>query len=329
VGGADVYFRPLFGGAETQLEIAGAQQNPEVHEGVLVSQGTAPTPGAKPDLFIYVIATNMLWQVSETPALDEGMSDISVLPTGEVRVVWAVSESSSPIANHDIYARTFSIPLGGDTTPPSVAIAAPADGALFTKDQVVLADYACADEPGGSGVSSCAGTVASGAPIDMTGVGGHLFAVTGTDNAGNSPTVEHGYGVVFCVNPFAPPVDDLPVLNRVNAGRAIPLNLSLCGDQGLAVFAAGYPRSQQVACDSSAPVDGVEEPLTAGNSGFGYDAALTSTSTCGRPRRAGPGAAASSCCCCRTARIDARTSSFAERGLSALSPRTSSACSRR
>jgi hypothetical protein len=60
-----------------------------------------------------------------------------------------------------------------------------------------------------------------GAPIGTASVGPPLFAVTGTDNAGNAETLTHGYGVVFCVNPFASPVDDLHVLNRVNAGKYV------------------------------------------------------------------------------------------------------------
>jgi hypothetical protein len=74
---------------------------------------------------------------------------------------------------------------------------------------------------------------------------------------------------------FFPPVDDLPVLNEVNAGRAIPVKFSLGGDQGLDIFDAGYPRSEAVNCDdiAHAQVDGVEETLTAGSSSLTYDAA--------------------------------------------------------
>src|SRR4029077_14766611 len=52
-----------------------------------------------------------------------------------------------------------------DTTPPSITITSPADGAVFSVRQVVLADYACADEVGCSGITSCDGPVADGAPI--------------------------------------------------------------------------------------------------------------------------------------------------------------------
>jgi hypothetical protein len=41
----------------------------------------------------------------------------------------------------------------------------------------------------------------------------------------------------------------------------------------LNIFAAGYPASQTVACSSSAPLDAVEQTVTAGASGLTYDAA--------------------------------------------------------
>jgi Tol biopolymer transport system component len=71
---------------------------------------------------------------------------------------------------------------------------------------------------------------------------------------------------------FFQPVANLPVLNSVSAGRAIPVKFSLGGDQGLDIFAPGYPESQRVNCDTSAPVAGVTETLTAGSSSLIYEA---------------------------------------------------------
>jgi hypothetical protein len=72
---------------------------------------------------------------------------------------------------------------------------------------------------------------------------------------------------------FFSPVNNLPTVNAVNAGRAIPVKFSLGGDQGLDIFEAGYPKSQQIACDSTASVDGIEETVTAGGSSLSYDSA--------------------------------------------------------
>jgi hypothetical protein len=62
------------------------------------------------------------------------------------------------------------------------------------------------------------------------------------------------------------------ILNRVNAGAAVPVKFSLGGDYGLDVFEAGYPRSEDIGCDSQAEVDGVEQTVNAGSSSLSYAA---------------------------------------------------------
>ncbi len=79
--------------------------------------------------------------------------------------------------------------------------------------------------------------------------------------------------VIYNFTGFFPPVDNLPTLNSVNSGRAIPVKFSLGGFQGLDIFDEGYPKSQVIQCDSTAPVDGIEETVTASGSGLSYDAA--------------------------------------------------------
>jgi hypothetical protein len=267
----DVYYRPLGGGAATQLVLAGVERNPSIAGGVIAFE-SSETLFSAADLFIYQISSNRVFRVTDT-LTHESLNDVTVLPNGDVRVVWAANDDAHPIA-HNIYASTFTLPAHDDT-PPAVTITTPADGALYAKNQFVSADYACEDEPGGSGLFSCEGPVANGDAIDTASVGGLLFAVTGSDNAANEATLEHGYFVVFPVgaSAFSSPVDDLPVLNSVKAGQSVPVKFDLGGDQGPAIFAPGYPRSQSVACDSSAPVDGIEETTSAGASGLSYDAA--------------------------------------------------------
>jgi hypothetical protein len=77
---------------------------------------------------------------------------------------------------------------------------------------------------------------------------------------------------IFDVSEFFQPVDSLPTLNVVNAGRAIPVKFSFGGDEGLNIFAAGYPRSEEIPCDSSVLVAGIEETVTAGASRLSFDA---------------------------------------------------------
>jgi hypothetical protein len=60
---------------------------------------------------------------------------------------------------------------------------------------------------------------------------------------------------------FKSPVDNLPVTNLAKPGRAIPVRFDLGGSRGPNVFAAGSPTSHQVACESSASVDTIEETV--------------------------------------------------------------------
>ena len=96
---------------------------------------------------------------------------------------------------------------------------------------------------------------------------------TATDAHGNQGTGSFSVTVLYNFGGFFQPVDNLPTINSLKAGRAVPVKFSLGGNMGLSVFAAGYPKSQLIACDSAVTVDGVEETLTAGSSSLSYDPA--------------------------------------------------------
>lgn len=81
------------------------------------------------------------------------------------------------------------------------------------------------------------------------------------------------YGFHYDLAGFFAPVDSEPTVNRAKSGAAVPVKFSLGGNRGLDVFAAGFPKSRAVACDSSAPVDSVEETSSPGTALLSYDAA--------------------------------------------------------
>ncbi len=83
-----------------------------------------------------------------------------------------------------------------DNAPPSIGITTPANGATFTQGQRVTASFNCADDQFGTGVASCNGTVADGAPIDTASVGTKTFKVDAGDVAGNSATRTSTFTVV-------------------------------------------------------------------------------------------------------------------------------------
>ncbi|MGE3473787.1 MAG: PxKF domain-containing protein [Vicinamibacterales bacterium] len=156
----------------------------------------------------------------------------------------AISPTSSSIASGATQTYTltgfdaFDNSLGDVTSTATFAIA---------PDGSCTGSTCTATTPGVHTVTATAGVRTVQASLTITASGGFIF--TG----------------------FFSPVNSAPTLNETNAGRAVPVKFSLGGDRGLAVFAPGFPASQAIACDLSAPIDTLEETITAGGSGLSYD----------------------------------------------------------
>ena len=73
----------------------------------------------------------------------------------------------------------------------------------------VNAAYTCTDPTvagqATSGIATCTGTVANGAPIDTSTLGTHSFSVSSTDNAGNPSTTTFDYNVIVPSGDTTPP----------------------------------------------------------------------------------------------------------------------------
>jgi hypothetical protein len=82
-----------------------------------------------------------------------------------------------------------------EQTAPTVTIGAPVDGGVYAQGAIVRAAYSCADEPGGSGVATCTGTVAADAAIDTATPGRKEFRVSAIDAAGNATLKTVSYTV--------------------------------------------------------------------------------------------------------------------------------------
>ncbi|MDQ4041552.1 MAG: PxKF domain-containing protein, partial [Actinomycetota bacterium] len=126
---------------------------------------------------------------------------------------------------------------------------------------------------------------ASGESFSYTasqGDGTYQFYTRANDVAGNyeaapatpdaTTTVSTATQSQYSFTGFLRPVDNLPTLNAVKAGQAVPVKFSLGGNHGLSIFATGYPKSQTIPCDSTATVDGIESTVSAGGSSLSYDA---------------------------------------------------------
>ncbi len=146
-----------------------------------------------------------------------------------------------------------------DRTAPSIAFTNPTDGAVYTLGQKVLAGYACADEPNGSGVASCEGTLPVGARLDTSRVGAKTFTVRTSDRAGNSASQTVSYSVVYDFHGFLWPLVNPPRVNRWKAGLPVPVRFSLGSYRGSAPVAAGYPKVAPVSCSGGAQAAGSEK----------------------------------------------------------------------
>jgi hypothetical protein len=127
---------------------------------------------------------------------------------------------------------------------------------------------------GGSGVASGYGS--GSISLVTSSVGSKTAIVAGNvskDKVDNgSDQASCSYSVIYLWTGFFQPVDNTN-LNITKAGSAIPVKFNLGGNQGLAIFAAGYPSSTQVNCDAiTEDQDTIEETVNAGQSSLVYDA---------------------------------------------------------
>jgi hypothetical protein len=139
-----------------------------------------------------------------------------------------------------------------------ITVSSPGDGAVYLLGERVRADYSCQDEPNGSGVATCAGSVAQGALLDTSRVGAKSFSVQTADVAGNTAAKTVSYSVVYDFKGFHWPLENPPRVNRWKAGVPVPVRFSLGNYRGAAPVASGYPKVAPVACGSGAQPAGNE-----------------------------------------------------------------------
>ena len=73
----------------------------------------------------------------------------------------------------------------------------------------------------------------------------------------------------FVFSGFFAPVDNLPTINLVKAGSAVPVKFSLGGDHGLDVL-AGAPTAPTIACTPGNLTDSLTEVVAAGSSSLHF-----------------------------------------------------------
>jgi hypothetical protein len=266
-GDDDIYWQPVGGGPEQHLALAEAQRSPSV-AGNLISFETYNSSATWPnwDMMVYDIATGQMYHIGDTP-VDEEFSTIDVSADGTGHVVWDAPGAQGS----DVYAYTFHL-LSADSAAPTITISAPTQSSYMLKQQVA-ASYSCTDEPGGSGLAACSGTVPNGSAIDTASTGGKMFTVAAADNAGNTASQSVSYNVTYRICAL------YDTAKAYKLGSTVPLKIQLCdansvntSAQAVVVQVSGLAKVDNTA--SSMVVD-------AGNANpendFRFDATLGST----------------------------------------------------
>jgi hypothetical protein len=81
--------------------MAGDQINPSISGSLIAFESDG-------DIFVYDMATNTLYQVTNTPSIVESLADLWLAPDGFVRVVYTAQET-----DRNVYVKTFFVGTAG------------------------------------------------------------------------------------------------------------------------------------------------------------------------------------------------------------------------
>jgi hypothetical protein len=239
---------------------AGADQTVEC-TGALTSvflDGSASTPGSG-------TVDSYTWKEGAT-TLGTGATLNVSLASGSHTITLTITDTGGGSDSDDVVINIV------DTTAP--VIACPAN-ITVTLPANSMATSAIVNYPAVTAADSCSSSVtvnsspASGSSFPLGTTTVNASASDGTNTSNCSFTIT----VLYDFTGFFSPINNQPVFNVVNAGRAIPIKFSLSGDKGLNIFAPNSPSSGVIACNSSDPAVTLEETVTAGASSLSYSAA--------------------------------------------------------
>lgn len=189
----------------------------------------------------------------------------SPYPKGITTITWTATDDAN---NSSSCQQTITV---NDTQNPTISCAANMTvylpvNSTATSTTVNYTAPVGSDNCAGA-VTTQTGGLASGASYPV-GTTTNTFRVT--DSSGNHVDCSFNVTVLYNFTGFFSPVNNLPVLNAVNAGRAIPVKFSLSGNKGLNIFAANNPYSVSFNCSTSDPGVDIVDTTTAGGSSLNY-----------------------------------------------------------
>jgi hypothetical protein len=248
-------------GAAAALPVANAGTDQIVEcAGSLTSvmlDGSASTAGSG-------TISSYTWEEGATPLGTGATLNVS-LPSGSHTITLTVMDTGGGSDSDDVVINIVDTTAPDITCPANVVVVLPPNSTATSE----VVNY-----PAVTATDGCSSSVtvnsspASGSvfPLGSTTVNASASDGTHTSNCSFTVTVLYDFAGFF------PPVQNLPVVNVVNAGRAIPVKFSLSGYKGLNIFAPNSPASGQIVCNSSDPAVILENTVTAGGSSLSYDA---------------------------------------------------------
>jgi hypothetical protein len=207
-----------------------------------------------------VTATDNCGSVNVTTSVPSGTS----FPKGTTTVTATATDSSGNTSTASFHVTVNDTEKPVVNVPANIVVNLPANSTATSMN----VSYAV------TATDNCPGVTFSVNPVSgsVFPVGTTIVTATATDAAGNVTTRTFTVTVLYNFTGFFSPVSNLPTLNQVNAGRAIPVKFSLSGNKGLNIFLVGSPDSQQIACDTGAPLSDLQDTVNAGGSSLSYDA---------------------------------------------------------
>jgi hypothetical protein len=269
-GEQGIYWQPVGGGSEQQVPFLpgfGTYGQPHTSGGLISFEGAAF--GGTSEIYVYSIATQTTYQITNTPGTSNTLDDISVTPDGQARVVWEAEAFPEQVGGFIFPVPQAAQAISFTSTPPSPAVTG--------------GSYTPAATGGGSGnpvifsidPSSAAGACAiSGGTVSFTGAG---QCVIDANQAGNidytaAPTAQQSITISgYTFSGFQPPVNNPPTVNTGHGGRTYPITWQLQDAAGTYISSLSAVASityKQTACASFStdPTDSLQTTATGGTS---------------------------------------------------------------